>query len=262
VGYVLKSSIPKDVLAERYVRLVIKAINDSKEQQYQELNGRGFNINNGRYQDRWNYLFHNIEVLFSDKPFKCYEICRSALWGFVAIYNLGSKILYIILKKDRFNTIKNDHESMYHYVKVLNSINSNKPFITISKPKQISLFPTKEPSSEHIFDDLESMLSDIKDEIKWCVDILFTENANGVDSISGNLATYDLDIFKTYNWNKYIVPTITEISDTKEGGIVKSDKNPPIELKIRKGKPREYKEQDMVAKKEKDDRGKKNTDGN
>jgi len=88
-------------------------------------------------------------------------------------------------------------------------------------------------SNEYIDEDLERMIGEIKNDVKGCVNVLFKENNDGVYKISGNLANYDLDIFKTYDLSKYITAGIDDIIDTKNDIVSSSTKIP---LNIRRDK--------------------------
>lgn len=240
--------IPEKVLSDKYIKLIIKSINDSRGQYEQAAKERKFPTRNGRFHDRWNFIFNNIKNSFLDKPFKCYVISRGALWEFVVVYNTDTKILYVLLKEDRFFDIKKDSNSKYHYVKVLNS--SNYCFQKEKKSEQMSLLPdlNSEPD-EYVYEDFQRMISSIKEEVKGCVNILFKEDKNAVTTISANIATYDLDIIKTYNWNEHISANIEEISDTN---INDSNVKPQISLNIRKSKIKDYNKQKIVDEKKKE----------
>lgn len=239
--------IPEKVLSSKYIKLVIKAINDSRVQYEEEANERNFPTRNGRFLDRWNFIFNNIKNSFTDEPFKCFVIPRGALWEFVVIYNMNTNILYVLLKKDRFIGIKNDPSSKYHYVRVLNS--QNYCFKNEREEQMSFLDDFKTSPDEYVYEDFEKMINNIHDEVKGCVNILFEEDNNGVTSISGNIATYDLDIIKSYNWNRYISANIEEITDTNDN---ESDIKPQIQLKIRGSKLKDDNKETIVDEKQKD----------
>lgn len=100
------------------------------------------------------------------------------------------------------------------------------------------------------------MIGEIQRDANLCVNVLFEENNNRLTSISGNIASYNLEIKKSCNWNEFIAPTIEEIIDTE--GIIENneDKLPPIDLKIRKRKSKDEKKDGIV-----DEKGKNNKKG-
>lgn len=253
-------TVPEEVLDEKSIRLIIKAINDSRSQLREHLLERSFKTNNGRYQDRWNYLFNNIEQNFKDIRFKCYVVDRGPLWSFIALYDVNSKTVYIIFKRNTFLNI-NRNKELNHYAKMFNAINLRNIYPKEPIAIQESLFKDTVDLSNlrsYINQQLDDMIGEIQMEAKLCVNILFEENRDTVTSISGNIANYNLEIKKTYNWNKFISPTIEEISDTKSIIESNEDKLPPINLKIRKGKSNKDKKDDMVGEKDNKDKSDKN----
>lgn len=233
-----QGNIPDEVLSEKEVKLLIKAVNDSRSQYEQYAEENNLETRNGRFKCRWDYIFTNVRELFSDALFERHKISRGALWEFMAIYRVDTKILYILLREDRFTEIKKDISNPYHYVRVLNSKNC---YLQEEKAEQIAFFSDlKIPSDEYLDQDLERMLGKIKDEVKGCINILFRENGNGVNRISGNIANYNLEILKTYDWNHYVTADIEEIIDTK---TIHLDDSPKIELPIRRNKLKEKNEE-------------------
>ncbi|MHB8036003.1 hypothetical protein CF069_19180 [Clostridium botulinum] len=221
--------IPENFLEPKNIKEIIKDINYSREQQNDDLKEKNLAFTNGKYQDRWNYIFNNIEKSFSNEPFKCCRITRSPLWTFVAIYRTDYDLLYILLKKDRFYDIKKNAKAKEHYSKILNLPNSIS--FNTGIYDQISFIPDfKRPITEYIFEEFENMLPNIKDKIKGCINILFLENQEGVTEISGVMADYNLDIIKSCNWSEYISADIGNITDT--ASILEEDV-PSIPLKIR-----------------------------
>lgn len=231
-------SLPSEILSEKDVRLIVKSINDSKQQYENWNNERKLGYENGKYLDRWNYIFANIERAFSYKPFITYHVSRGKLWEFAVIYNTETKILYLILREDTFKLISRRKDNPYHYVRVLNSKNFKFQKEVVQK---INMFTGYEPiTNEYIDEDFERMINEIKNEVKGCVNILFKENITGVYKITANFANYDLEIFKTYDLSKYITADIDDISDTK---INFAPVLPKIELNIRKDKLKIKKEE-------------------
>ncbi len=226
----LEGNLPNEILSGKDVKLIIKAINNSR-QQYQDWNNeRNLGFENGKFLDRWNYIFANIRDSFSS-PFKTYPVSRGKLWEFIVLYNTLTNILFLILKEDRFDSIKRDTNNRYHYVRVLNSQNR---YLQSEIVQQLDLFGGyQDTPNQYIDEDLESMIGEIKDEVKGCVNVIFRENKDGVCKISGNIANYNLDILSTYDWSKYISAEIDEIIDTKNDYEVTT---PKIELSIRKDK--------------------------
>lgn len=210
----LETTLPSEILSEKDVKLIIEAINSSKDEYEYWRNEQGLGFENGKYLYRWNFIFSKLKSNFKDKPFKTYNIPRGKLWEFLVLYNTDTKILYLILKENTFNIIRNRKDNPYHYLRVLNSKNFH---LQDEIKQQMSLFPEFETiSNEYIEEDLDRMISAIKEEVKGCVNILFKEDHNGVYSISANLANYELDIFKSYDLSKYITVDIHDIIDTKD----------------------------------------------
>lgn len=233
-----EASLPMEILSQKDVQSIVRAINYSKEQYEMWKNERNLGFENGKYLDRWNFIFANIRDTFIYKPFKTYPVSRGALWKFIVLYNTDTNILYLILKENTFKQIRTHRDNPYHYVRVLNSKNFN---LQSEIKQQLNLFSEFETiSNEYIDEDLERMISEIKNEVKGCVNILFKENNDGVYKISGNLANYDLDIFKTYDLSKYITADIDDIIDTKNDIVGSS---PKIELNIRKSKIKSKKDE-------------------
>lgn len=247
-----EGNLPSEILSEKDINLIVKAINYSKHQYKQWNDERNLGFENGKHLDRWNYIFANIRDFFLHKPFRTYPISRGALWQFVALYNTDTNILYIVLKEDRFKGIRGKRDNPYHYVRILNSKNCH---LQSEITQQLNLFSGFQNISDESIDlDLEKMIGEIKNEVKGCVNILFNENKDGVYKISGNLANYDLEIFKTYEWSKYISADIEEIIDTKNDPV---DISPKIELNIRKDKIKN-KNKDLVDDKSKQEAEQKN----
>ncbi|MDT8717622.1 hypothetical protein IAI10_13195 [Clostridium sp. 19966] len=247
-----EGNIPDEVMTPEDIKLLIKSINDSRHQYEYWKSQQKLGYENGKHLYRWNYIFDNISKNFKKEPFKVYHVSRGALWEFAVIYNTESKILFIILKENRFDGIKNSRDNLYHYVRVLNSKNYH---FQREIEQQITMFDGLQViSDETIDEDLERMISEIKDEVAGCVNILFKENVDGVYRISGNISNYELKLLKTYDWNDYISANIEEIEDTK----VVDEKIPPkIELNIRQDKVKQKKRLPMDGKKksrENDDR--------
>lgn len=238
-------------LSPKEVRLLVQSINYSKQQYEQWNNERNLGYHNGKYLDRWNYIFANIEESFNYKPFITYHICRGKFWEFAIIYNTETKILYLVLREDTFKQIKSHKDQPYHYVRILNSENFE---IDPQAYQKINMFSGYENlSDEYVDEDLERMISEIKNEVKCCVNILFKENSEGVYKITANLANYNLDIFKTYDLSKYITANIDDITDTKNDTGIVSHKIP---LNIRKEKMKTKKEELVEDKSKQEDKHK------
>lgn len=247
-----KSNLPEETLSKKEAELIVAAINNSKEQYKEWSNERKLGFSNGKYLDRWNYIFANIRDLFNYEPFKIFSINRGILWEFVVIYNTNTKILYLLLKEDNFKRIRDNSNNPYHYVRVLNSKNFHNE---IETKIQMSMFLKAEvPLDKYIDEDLENMLLDIKDEVKGCKNILFTENKNGVIRISENTANYNLDIINSCDLTKYIIAEIENISDTQNDNV---EPLPKIELKIRKNKNKDNKDEIISDKDKKDEKDEK-----
>jgi len=235
----IKGNIPEEILSAKYIKLIIKAINDSKKQYKEYARLARLATSNGKYIGRWDYIFTNIRDAFLEDSFEPVTISRGPLWEFIAIYQKDMKLLYLVLREDRFREIKNDASSPYHYVRVLNSQNYH---LQEEKSQQIAFFPDIQiPSYEYINEDIDRMIGEIKDDVEGCVNILFDENENGLNKITANIATYSLDIIKTYNWNKYISADIEEITDTQADDATNTP--PLIELNIRANKRKDNKEE-------------------
>ncbi|AJA42643.1 hypothetical protein OR62_05485 [Clostridium tetani] len=225
---IIKSTVPENFLEPENIRKLIKNLNDSREEQNYDLNEKNHPTTNGRYHDRWNYIFKNIEQSFRDKPFKCYRISRGPLWQLVAIYRTDYDLLYILLKKDRFLEIKKDSKNKSHYSKILNLPNNN---LKMETYKQTSFIPNLQLSNtEYIFEEFKKMIPDIKDKIKGCINILFTENKERLTEILAVIANCDLNIIESCNWSKYISVGVEEIIDTKSEF---EENTPLIPLKIK-----------------------------
>lgn len=226
----LRDILPNEILSDNEVRLIIKAINDSRQQYEHWKNERNLGYENGKYQDRWNYIFANIRDYFTS-PFKAYPITRSPLWKFAILYNTDKNILFVVLREERFERLRRDNDSPHHYLRILNSQNycHQKEFV-----EQLSFFEGfQEVPNQYIDENLETMIGEIRDEVKGCVNILFKENKDGVCKISGNIANYNLDILTTFDWSNCISADIEEIIDTKNDYIAAI---PKIELSIKKDK--------------------------
>lgn len=243
----------EETLSKKEVELIVNAINHSKEQYKDMANERKLGFSNGKYLDRWNYIFANIRDSFNYEPFITFPVSRGPLWEFIFIYNTNNKILYLLLKEDTFKKIKNDRNNPRHYVRIFNSKNSNyKPKIE----EQLSwLSKIEKMSYEDIDEELEKMILNIKNEAKVCKNILFTENINGVTKISENIANYDLDILNTCDLTRYIMADIDNIVDTKDNV---SDSLPKIELKIRTHKIKNKRKEIISDKDKEDKKNKKN----
>lgn len=243
-------NIPEKVLDEKYIKLIIKAINDSRSQWHQHLSNRGFEYDNGKYLDRWNYIFNNVEQNFKDSEFNCYAVNRCALWKFIVLYNVNSKIVCIIFRKSTFLGINKKDNTLHHYARMLNSINLRNIYPKEPIAVQSSFLRKDDDLASlrnHISRELDDMIGGIQREARLCVDILFEENDDRLTSISGNIANYNLEIKKSYNWDKFISPTIEEIIDTEDIELDESHKI--IDLKIRKEKFNQTEKEDMVGKK-------------
>lgn len=245
-------NIPEKVLDEEPIKLIIKSIDDSRSQWYQHLLDRGLKYDNGKYLDRWNYIFDNIEQNFKNTEFNCYAVDRCALWKFVVLYNVHSKIVYVIFRKSTFLGINKKDNTLHHYARMLNSINLRN--IYPKEPIAVQgTFPflkknvTLSDLTSNIHQQLDDMIGEIQREAKLCVNILFEENNDRLTSISGNIANYNLEIKKSYNWDKFISPTIEEITDTED--IELDEGHKIIDLKIRKEKFNQTEKEDMVSKK-------------
>lgn len=229
------SNILNGLLSKDEVRLITKAINDSKKQCEHHIEERNLGYGNGKYLDRWNYAFHNLEKAFNKVPFLTIHVDRGPLWEFLLIYNTTNKFIYLIMKRDTFNQVKNQKEKRIHYARLLNSKNFE---IQEEKVQKINFFTGFEDiTPKYIDESLEKIVGEIKDEVKGCVNVLFRENADGVYKISANLANYDLDIFETYDLTKYITADISEIVDTKPQPIITQ---PKIDLPIRENKIKKH----------------------
>lgn len=242
-----KVNLSSEILSQKDVKLLVQSINNSR-QQYEHWNEeRDIRYHNGKYLDRWNYIFDNIENAFNYKPFKTYHVSRGRFWEFAIIYNTETQILYLVFKEETFYKIKGDKNNQYHYARVLNTKN----FELQPQPYQkINMFSGVEDiSNEYIDEDLERMISEIKNEVKGCVNILFKENREGVYKLTANLANYNLDIFNTYDLSEYITAGIEEIIDTKIDVVSSS---PKIPLNIRKDKIKSKSEEIIEDKTKKD----------
>ena len=93
-----EASLPMEILSQKDVQSIVRAINYSKEQYEMWKNERNLGFENGKYLDRWNFIFANIRDTFIYKPFKTYPVSRGALWKFIVLYNTDTNILYLILK--------------------------------------------------------------------------------------------------------------------------------------------------------------------
>jgi hypothetical protein len=239
--------IPDEVLSVRDIKLFIKGIKDADKQYKQYCKDRNLATENGRDKTIWDNIFTNVRDDFSREPFQNYTIARGRLWEFVAVYRTDIKILYIIMKEDRFKEIKGDKKSAYHYSRILNSKNNHFQDV---KCEQTTLFEqdVDSPTAEYISDDLERMIGSIKDEVVGCVNILFKVNDQGVSKITGNIATYELDIIKTYNWSKYIEASIDDIADTSNDDM---KNQPEIKLTLKSSKQKSSANSIVDEKKEK-----------
>jgi len=247
-------SLPSEILSQKDVKLIIKAINYSKQQHENWNNERKLGYGNGKYLDRWNYIFDNLEKYFTYKPYITYHVSRGRFWEFAVLYNTDTNILYLVLKEDTFKQIRSNKNNPYHYVRVLNSKNFN---LQDEVYQQLNLFSGFENvSNEYIEEDLERMISELKDKVKCCVNVLFKENSEGVNKISANLANYELNIFKTYDLSECITAGIDEIIDTKNDV---AEGSPKIPLNIRKNKVKNKKTElvDDKSKKEDEQKNKK-----
>lgn len=241
----IELNLPSEILSQKDVKLIVRSINYSKQQYNQWNDERNLGFENGKYLDRWNYIFANIRESFGRKPFITYHISRGKLWEFIVIYNIETKFMYLVLKEDTFKQIKGRKDNPYHYVRVFNSKNFE---LQREAVQRINLFSGFEDvSDEYINEDLERMICEIKNEVKGCINILFKENSDGVYRISGNLANYDLSIFKTYDLSKFITAGIDDIVDTKNDIATAI---PKIPLNIRKDKLKS-KNKDIIGDKNK-----------
>lgn len=221
------------------IKEIIKDISDGKKQYSKCAYREKLRYHNGRYITIWDYIFTNIENSFKDKSgFKCFSVERCALWNFAVIYKEDTNVLYLILKEKRFKELKNDN-NLYHYVKIFNSKNC---CLYKQRPEQINCFRElglEEDVTNDIYidEDLENMIGEIKDKVKNCVNILFREGKDGINRISANIATQDLEIVATQDWSEYITADIEEIIDTNNTYIEhKNIELPEIPLNIRKEK--------------------------
>lgn len=244
----------EETLSKKEVELIVNAINHSKEQYKNMASERKLGFSNGKYLDRWNYIFANIRDSFNYESFITFPVSRGPLWEFIVIYNTDTKILYLLLKEDTFKKIRNDRNNPRHYVRIFNSKNSN--YKTKRIEEQLSWLPKIEKiSDKDIDEELKKMILNIKDEAKICKNILFTENLNGVTKISENIANYDLDILNTCDLTKHVVADIENIVDTKDNVI---EPLPKIELNIRPNKIK--RKEELISdknKKDKEDKKKK-----
>lgn len=243
----MENEVSAKLISGEEVKLIIKSIDDAKTQYKDYVKREKLVTQNGKYHEMWNYIFTNIEKSFNEFPYKCYKISRQRLWEFIVIHDQINYVLYVIMKENNFEKIRNAKGKDLHYIKILNLIN---PF-KIEKSKQISLFPDDESKEEYIKNDLDKMLKDIDGKVKVCVDVLYSEKQNKVTSISGKISDYDLDEIKSYCWNEFITADINEIIDTNDEYEVITE---PIELHVRdhvkRVKEHEEDTKDIIASKE------------
>lgn len=245
--------IIKEDLAINDIKKIIKDINNGKKQYLKFMSEEKLKYHNGRYTTIWDYIFTNVENSFKDKiGFKCLSVKRCALWNFAVIYNEDTNVLYLVLKEKRFNELQNDNNP-YHYVKIFNSKNC---CLYEERPKQIDYFLElgfqDKTDDCYVNEELESMIGEIKDKVKNCVNILFRESIDGINRISANIATQKLDIVATQDWSEYITADIEEINDTNNDIEHKEIELPYIPLNIRENKiNKKEKEQLIKEKKEK-----------
>lgn len=244
-----------DDLTIKEIETIIKDINDGKKQYFNYAVKEQLKYHNGKHTTIWDYIFTNIENSFKDKTgFKCFSVERCALWSFAVIYKEDTDVLYLILKEKRFNELRND-SNLFHYVKIFNSKN----FCLYNEiPEQTNCFSMlglEEIDNDYNIDkDLENMIGEIKDKVKNCVNILFREGPNGINKISANIATKELNIVATQDWSEYITADIEEISDTNNYIEHKEVELPNIPLNIRadkinrKGKEKEENTEEELLK--------------
>lgn len=242
-----------EILSPSDARLIIKAIKDSMEQSKQWNSERNLRYQNGRYLDRWNYIFQNIENSFKGSHFKTYHVCRGKLWEFVVMYDINTNLIYLVLKENTFRQIKGRKDNPYHYIRIFNSKNFQ---LYKERPHQMNFLGLSDQvSDEYINEDLERMIGEVKDEVRGCVNILFKEDSNSVCKISANFANYKLDILKSYDLSRFITADIEKIIDTNSDNI---SIIPKIELKVRENKIK-IKNEDIL-KKEKEKKNDKKED--
>lgn len=76
--------------------------------------------NQSEWDIRYNYLLYNAEKY----GFQCVKIERTKLWTAIAAFNAQTKELFLFFKERTLKKIMNN-PSNYHYLTILNSINSN-----------------------------------------------------------------------------------------------------------------------------------------
>lgn len=251
----VKEIILEETMSSCDIKTVISSINNSKKQYRQYVEERNLETQNGKYFTEWDNIFTNIKKSFSSYPFKCYKISRCNLWKFIAIYRADINILYLILKEERLKELRKDNNP-YHYLRIFNSKNCYLQKERLVQTSLSSEFEAQVVSDEYIDEDLERMIGDIKDDVQCCVNILFKQNSNGVNKISANIVSQDLEIIDTYDWSKYITADIEEVNDTISIEIEENIKPEIIPLNIRPNITKTKDEKAKIVKEKKDEQTK------
>lgn len=233
---ILSEQYRGQTLEKTEIQSVIKAINDSMKILKTNSIEQGIDIDCGGHTFRWNYIFKGLRTYFTGEDYKIIKIDRGALWKPIAIYNIKTKILYLLMKNDNIERVRKNKDSKRHYAKVLNIINDK---FTGYKSEQSCFLPPKDIDND-LLEELETIIKDIS-EVECCKIISFDEKFNNVFNIEECIYNSALVAIDTCKLNDYIVADINDISDTENPESIslefkeyKTLKNKDIELSFRK----------------------------
>jgi hypothetical protein len=227
-------------LSDAEIYNILKSINTSLPQHNDMVSKEKLITTNGKYLNRWNYIFKDIDRLFDSEYYEVPIFDRGPLWEFAAIYNRDNRILYILTKEANVSKIIKENNST-HYIRIL-SYKNNK--LGYDYQKQLSLLPCNDEMIELSLKDFKRMFLNI-DEVECCKAIIFKEGNMGVTKISEAILDYDLNFIDNHDLSDYIIADIDNIEDTQSYeniDILDDELKEEIKLPLRKKKIQKKKE--------------------
>ncbi|MHA7743900.1 DUF5986 family protein [Priestia aryabhattai] len=216
---------------------IYKALVNGSKDMDSFIADQNLSFNNGFPLVRWAFINQRLYFDVQNENVRNLK-CKRGPWPLVLMFDDTTGYLYVFMKKNRFEEVQigsRQASTPFHYIEALSSYNIGveseldeyninkdnlgeyQTYLEIDSESEVAL-------SEEI---LNSMLGDLKEQVKRLVMITFTTSSLGITDFKAIIPTTNLDIIYQEDWSAFID---VEYNTNEEYGEFTEDSGDDIDL--------------------------------
>jgi len=219
---------------------IFKAIVDGSKDMDAFIADQNLSFNNGFPLVRWAFINKRLYLDVQNENVMNLK-CKRGPWQLVLMFDKPTGYLYVFMKNSRFEEVQSGSRQAstpFHYIEALASYNigveSELDEYNINKDRLGEYQTYLEIDSESVAilteEILNSMLGDMKEQVKRLVVVTFTTSNLGITEFKAIIPTTNLDIIYQEDWSTFIDVEYNNHNNNHEYGEFKDDAGDDINL--------------------------------